>query len=868
MSNFHIPHDKPYEDHATGSLEFMPLKHLQYHPAAGNICRPNTHDMANCSPQDSGIKDNTSNKFTLPRIDGIITNSVSPNTYEQSSECKELFGYVDRNTAVQNMKNIQMNPEKYVSSASVSSPQEAHTSLNIQWEDRTKHSNSDPSMSEAAGTSYGIVSHVLEQHFGYKDNSELPTISTHDRSETSCTLSDVSCDLPMPSVREPEIVFREEKEIIQDDIDDTDSTSSAESSSGINQFDLNSDDEEKSKLLKCNECDTYLRSRGNLKVHMRLHTGVHPYICKECGEAFPSCNLYHKHMREHEAEKAKQYPCSSCEKAFNCEKHYKIHRRKHLAPKMFDCQECKQSFATKDRLIRHTKIHYGDLSYFCEKCGELFPNKVKFDEHKMTHLNVTWKCEECNNFSFQSPQELEKHILSVHDTRPQDDIMQPIQLPSNEENKRFACEICSMKFEKISDYYIHRCNHKSERPFKCELCNSTFIKEFHLSVHTAGHKIQTYSCDTCEGSFQSKKSLKIHKQTHCHNLPYECCHCDASFNEEHELSTHMKTHCGDKPFSCDQCEATFRHSSTLKMHQRIHTGDTPFVCSICGSSFIQSHHLQIHLRSHSSNKPYKCNECEASFTKKDYLFAHKTKHINEGIDLIASGLSSDNNLGSEVANLRCTYCEMTFSHQSTLSAHIRKHTGERPFVCDKCGASFLYSSNLTTHRRKHTGERPYKCKECDASFTLKSYLTMHLRKHSGERPFKCDVCEASFTQKTHLSTHKRIHTGEYPYKCEVCGDAFRDGANFWRHKKRHAESSKGRVPGMHAEGSSRLRTKKRTKSYGDGKYPPSIQGVVPQRYVEVGANKDLKDDQSEVSVLTDGRRYCMDSVEVKTENFA
>lgn len=823
--SYQMTHNKPIGvANPPNSFEYLQSK--QVLPQIENDNTPQNLSM--CNPHEIN---KTIPMRPLPSIEGIITNTVAQVSYEQGrSNDNELYNFINRNNASMNAKNNVMdNSQIDFEKNSIPSNQ---NSINHNW-DKSKLVQEQPSVSN---TSYGLVSHVLEQHFGFKEEHEFL-----DALETLPQKDDGSSELPLCTSREPQVILAENKDPLPDQDIDSDSTSSTESSSAINIHDVDSDnEEEKSRLFECNECEMYVRSKGNLKVHMRLHTGVHPYMCKECGESFPSCNLFHKHQTQHGASIEKTYSCNECGKSFMCEKHFKSHRRKHVVPKMFDCSECKQSFATRDRLIRHSRIHFGEITYFCDKCGKFFANKLRFDEHKLTHGHSSWKCEDCDSVTYENPQQLEKHIVTTHEVpKTSDDVMQPIQLAITEDNKRFACEICSLKFEKISEYYIHRCNHKSPKTYKCDICSASFYKEFHLHVHTSAHKIPSFECDVCETSFKTKKALRYHMQKNNHKLPFMCSHCDFSFKEEPQLLSHMKTHCGDKPYSCDQCQATFRHSSTLKMHQRIHTDDTPFVCSVCKASFIQSQHLQIHLRSHSGNKPYKCNECNASFTKKDYLFAHRTKHGNEGANLIAGGIVTDNNLGTGISSLRCTYCEMTFSHQSTLAAHLRKHTGERPFVCDKCGASFLYSSNLTTHRRKHTGERPYKCKECDASFTLKSYLTMHLRKHSGERPFKCDICESSFTQKTHLSTHRRIHTGEYPYKCDICGDAFRDGANFWRHKKKHlddTQNSNSANGGTSEAKFSRPKVKRlRTKnSSGSSKVVPSTPSFIPHQFLDEG----------------------------------
>lgn len=244
--------------------------------------------------------------------------------------------------------------------------------------------------------------------------------------------------------------------------------------------------------------------------------------------------------------------------------------------------------------------------------------------------------------------------------------------------------------------------------------NSEFVGSFedHKQLLTNNPFNILHSCDQCDFTASTRRTVKRHINATHEGIMYHCDQCDHKANRKDILNTHVQAkHSGGESFSCDQCEYVGATKRYLKSHvESKHTGNN-----------------------------FLCDQCEYKSTRKKDL----KKHIE---------------IKHEGAFFYCDHCSYKNAYRNNLKQHVEANHEGIYYFCEQCDYKSTNKRMLQQHvDSKHQGIY-FHCDQCEYKATQKSNLKRHVEVHHEEVTYTCDKCEYKTKYKNELKKHEsKVH---------------------------------------------------------------------------------------------------------------
>lgn len=554
----------------------------------------------------------------------------------------------------------------------------------------------------------------------------------------------------------------------------------------------------------CSICHKKFSTRCNVIRHMKIHAGIKPYKCKECGRKFTQGNDLKRHMKRHLQQQQLQQGNHSDGRRVVSEVASPITPLKENESLNGSINEVNHKDDAEDIVVVNR-------SHVCYICSEHLLTELDLEEHLNAHEKESNADNSfVNNTGISTPS---KDDPSIHDNK-------------TPESKRFSSQY-SPYTNSDSPAKKHT-NGGGGGPKQCKYCNKEFLNAFFLERHMVIHASESTPNDS--NNERSIPPRQLHTPTQFSNddsadelvIDSHPCHiCPAHFPSEIKLALHIQEHLemddsdnkkeendlvfknkqpytsiansktensmvkqesspyfigrvyGQGKYRCEMCFKTFSTSGNLSRHKKIHYGVKPHKCNVCGKEFFQSSDLKKHMKRHLSESNQNSNPSTPDGQSTSDISHRNSYSVYDRLDSREATdnheiLDNQDDIVVVNASHICAICCEHFPTEMDLEHHAKVHMvkpvidaiqspiTENNVSINSSGVSILENSISSSPQiYASDGVNRFECSTCQKTFSTDGNLRRHKKSHLGLKPFKCSYCVKQYMHNSDLKRHVR-----------------------------------------------------------------------------------------------------------------
>ncbi|XP_060604140.1 zinc finger protein 691-like isoform X5 [Ruditapes philippinarum] len=179
--------------------------------------------------------------------------------------------------------------------------------------------------------------------------------------------------------------------------------------------------DEGDRFFKCTHCKYNSPKIGNMKMHVRRHTGERPFSCDMCIKTFTCGATLKLHKRSIHCEERSEI-CEYCHASFKTRQNLKTHQKRHFDIKKHLCPFCGKRMANKMAMEAHVNTHTKSQKYMCGICDKMVSSDSAMKRHMLLHTGGNVKCHLCSK-TFVRKEIWRKHMINEHKYSGNEDIL-------------------------------------------------------------------------------------------------------------------------------------------------------------------------------------------------------------------------------------------------------------------------------------------------------------------------------------------------------------------------------------------------------------------------------------------------------------
>lgn len=295
----------------------------------------------------------------------------------------------------------------------------------------------------------------------------------------------------------------------------------------------------------CIVCQKYFTCSSHLRLHLRTHADVWPYVCTNCNHYFIQASALNRHHKNCPYRNQKS---TSSNSQANRNSVLQNPGTSKLSTALLDKDKDTSAFDEGEISLAVSQ----DETDTVKKSKEVLSN-----EHDKLPSSFYRAVHHTDDSVNPSPKKGDNYLNTDNSTCSNDPSDRTgLSLPQSAHSKKDKS-----KPEIINEQLVI----SPSRQLTSGLADSTLV-----SFPGDRRDPISHTCKKCDATFLELTDLNQHKCSRsADRRAFFCEYCDKSFPRQSRLVTHRRTHTGERPYQCIHCQRSFTQSGALNRHKKI-----------------------------------------------------------------------------------------------------------------------------------------------------------------------------------------------------------------------------------------------------------------------------------------------------------